>query len=264
MVLLGVCALCQIVHAPLGYAAAGVLAIAGLAHGAVEESADGLSPVGVGQGIIYLVAAAAIFCFWVASPLAALALFLGLSAWHFTVSSEQSRLPALSVALIAIGGSALFRSGETWAIFELMVGGAVPQTFMVGLSILGAAGCLLAAASVLRDRNLFLELASAVIAVAVLQPVLAVAFVFFALHALPVTLRLCRSHGADRFRRAALLPTALAASGMAILAFIAMAASLDVRFVAAILIALATPHMLIDRLGLGFPADQSKRLQNSA
>ena len=261
--LLAVCVACQLVSEPLGYGAALLLALGGLAHGAIEEDERGIFSLGLGHAAIYLLAATAIFGFWMASPLAGLTLFLALSAWHFIVSAKEGQSFGWTVALLTIGGSALFRPNETINVFSAITGTAVPDLFVIILGFLGAVGIVFALCMGLRARRHAPRLAAAVGAVAFLQPVLAVAFVFFSLHAWPVTRRLCDDYGRAAFVKASAIPTMLALCGVVAIAALIEFGMIHWQAAAAIMVALATPHMLIDRVGLNGFVPQAKRPQNS-
>ncbi len=222
--------------------------VLGVAHGAVIEDRDGIRIIGPSQTLAYLFAAAAVAAFWMVAPLSALALFLSLSLWHFTVSDTgEPGLARFSVAALAIGGSALFQPDATRAIFAAITGATIPAPFLAicaGVGVAGLAAGFLAASRALGSGVMCLVCALATL---ILHPVLAVAFVFFALHALPVTARLCNDWGSRAFIRACAAPTVVAIVGVCAIGFAVTSGVVPVAIAAGIVAGLATPHMLTDR-----------------
>ena len=223
--------------------------LAGLAHGAGEEE-DGriasLSPVLVAA---YLVVGASVAALFLAAPLAGLALFLALSAWHFTHSDGSfGQFARAAIAALAIGGSALFRPRGTRETFELVTGGHVPEAMIATLAIAGGLGLVLAVASLWKNQRGCGEAALAALAVLAFEPVLAVGTIFLVGHALPVQRRQIARYGVSAVWRAVALPTAVATVGAVALIVAVGAGLLTLEIAIALAFGLATPHMLTERL----------------
>ena len=248
VVALGV--LAQVVGGIWPVAAGLALFLGGVVHGAAEETSEGLRPYSLPRALAYVVAALAIAAAYVAAPLPTLIAFLALSAWHFAREGEdRATFASTAVALLAIGGSALFRETETAAVFARITGERLPDLAMQPLAVAGVGGVLLTALSVLRRGARASAPVLALAATALLHPVLAVGAIFFALHALPMHARLARLYG-SRETMAALLPTAIPALlGALALIVLAWTAHIALPLAAALALGFATPHMLAERTG---------------
>ncbi|KLE32360.1 hypothetical protein AAW00_12985 [Aurantiacibacter luteus] len=221
--------------------------LAGTAHGAGDEQGGTIRPWNVIGAAGYVVAGLAVAALFVAAPLAGLTLFLLLSAWHFARSTGGTRARQVAFALSAVGGSALWQTGRTEAIFAAVLGMPIPGVWMTGLAILGGAGLLLAAWALgkrWRDPLLWSVLA----ATALLHPVLAVGFAFLAGHALPMQQAQVRRHGWRAVLAAQGPTTALAVLGAAAIAALVLTGHLALPLAAALAFGMATPHMLSERL----------------
>ena len=218
--------------------------IAGLPHGAADDNGRRIArwkPLGIA---VYLLVAASLALFALAQPLAALAAFLLLSAWHF--AAHEPGWHGLAIGATAIGGSALWQGEATAQVFAAVTGAPVPGAVMLPLAMFGAAGVGLALGSIRRKPAGALVLLGAP---ALLHPVLAVGLIFFAIHAAPVLAGQLRDYGTTKVIRAA-WPTALAAAlGSGALIAAVMLGWVPLPLAAALAISLATPHMLLDRLG---------------
>ncbi len=246
--LLAIAALAQVLGEAASMIVAAAFFLAGLAHGTIVERGGALFATSIPEGIGYLAVSAAVAALWLAAPLLGLALFLALSAWHFAGEEAGHPLATRAIALMAVGGSALFQPDATSMVFAEITGAAIPRLLLWGVAASGAVGVALALlAAIKRERSAVLGMV-AVAAVALLSPVLAVAFVFFALHALPVTMRLSETYGVRRTIEASAPTTILAIAGLSAIALALSAGLLVPAIAAGMAVGLATPHMLIDRL----------------
>ena len=223
--------------------------IAGLPHGAADDDGRRIArwkPLGIA---VYLLVAASLALFALAQPLAALVVFLLLSAWHF--ATHEPGLYGWAIGLTAIGGSALWQGEATAAVFAAVTGAPVPGAMMMALAAVGGTGLVLAALSARRDPAGSVLLLAAP---ALLHPVLAVGLIFLAAHAAPVLASQMQRYGVGNVARA-VWPTALAAAlGSAALIAAVLLGWTALPLAAAFAIALATPHMLLDRLDEPQPA----------
>ncbi|WP_120716352.1 Brp/Blh family beta-carotene 15,15'-dioxygenase [Tsuneonella amylolytica] len=225
------------------------LFLAGLAHGAGEEEDGTIRPLGLPQATAYVVSALAIAGLFLALPLAGLALFLALSGWHFAHGDcGLARLSRFAMAGLAIGGSALFHPHPTTDTFSTVVEGSVPLAFTQVLAIAGVFGAGAALVSVARGRRDWPLALLALAATAVFHPVLAVGFVFFIGHALPIQLRQLGRYGSAAVAKAIAWPTGIAVAGAALMAASVAAGWMTLPIAAAFAFGFATPHMLTDRL----------------
>ncbi len=221
----------------------------GMSHGAADDDGDRIARIGLFQAFAYLVAGAAMVGIFIVFPLAALSLFLILSAWHFWHSDcALPPLAAGAIALLAVGGSALFKTAVTQSVFASILGVSIPAAFMYGLAAAGLTGLLLAFAVMIRQRAAVPEIAVTVVAVAILHPALAVGLVYLVGHALPVQLRQIDRFGLSDVVGASAVPTVIAAIGAIGLVAVYLAGIAALPIVAAIAFGLATPHMLVDRI----------------
>ncbi len=223
--------------------------VAGLGHGAGDENGGamrGYSPLLI---LAYVVTGLAIAALFLAAPLAGLALFLSLSAWHFARSdSAMSQLVNLAIAMLAIGGSALLRANETAAVFAAILGRAPPDLLMGGLQVAGAIGLFVAAVAVAGRKRGALSSAAAALACAAFHPVLAVGLIFLVMHALPIQRRQIAAFGVDRVVRAVAAPTIIATLGAAAIGIAVWQGWLALELAVALAFGMATPHMLTERL----------------
>lgn len=225
------------------WAVAGGLAlfVAGLPHGAFDHTGRAL--LNRKQYVIrYLLAGLLAGLAFLWQPVAALAAFLLASAWHFTFDhSAGTALRRSAIALIAIGGSALFRPAETQAVFAALCGAVIPAPVMIVLAVCGVAGYAMAARVLLRrlrDPALWLVAASPVL----FHPVLATGLIFWVGHAGPLTSRLARLRNWTPGTWLALGGAAAAATAAIMLA-VPVAPALLPLFAAGA-VALITPHLL--------------------
>ncbi len=225
------------------WAVAGGLAlfVAGLPHGAFSHTGRALlnrKPYVIRYLLAGLLAGLAFL--W--QPVAALAAFLLASAWHFTFDhSSGATLRRSAIALIAIGGSALFRPTETQAVFAALCGSAIPAPVMIVLAVCGVAGYAMTARVLLkrpRDPALWLVAVSP----ALFHPVLATGLVFWVGHAGPLTSRLARLRNWTPVTWLALGGAAVAATAAIILALPLAPAFLP--WYAAAAVGLIAPHLL--------------------
>ncbi|WP_379922529.1 Brp/Blh family beta-carotene 15,15'-dioxygenase [Erythrobacter sp. R86502] len=221
--------------------------LAGLAHGAGQEDQRSLKRYGLAEAAAYVALAAAFAGLFLAAPLAGLAAFLALSAWHFAQNAPargRDGWADIALALVTVGAGALLWPQTTGAIFAELIGAPLPDWFMIALAVVGAAGIALTAVAAATRMRGFAAAGAAVLAAAVLHPVLAVGFTFFAFHALPETMRQI-----DRFGPgatiAAIAPTmALALVGASLMAALVVAGLIALPIAAAAALGLTVPHML--------------------
>ncbi|NVD44964.1 Brp/Blh family beta-carotene 15,15'-dioxygenase [Qipengyuania atrilutea] len=226
-----------------------VLFAAGLSHGAGDEQRGLMKRFGLIQAAAYLVVGAAVAGLFLAEPLAGLALFLALSAWHFARSDcAMGPLARGAIAALATGGSALFRPRETTEVFEAVIAHSVPGIFMDLVALAGIAGCVLVVISLVRNERGCGEALIALAATALLSPVLAVGLIFLVGHAIPIQRRQIAAYGQRTVWKAVALPTLIAFAGGAGLAVLTATCRLELELAAALAFGLATPHMLTERL----------------
>ena len=238
------------IFAPGLAVAAGIACfVLGLPHGAGDEQSGTLRPLAPVRIAAYLIISAAIAALYLAQPLAGLALFLALSSWHFARGDKGAVSPiALSVALVAVGGSMLFQPHATGTVLSAITGVALPTAFTWVLAAVGLAGVALTLATVVKGYRGSAQAVAAVIAVTLLHPVLAVGVIFLTTHALPIQISQIEKYGTEAVWRAVALPSILAIVGTAALALAVVSGWLALPVVAAIAFALATPHMITERL----------------
>ena len=232
------------------------LFLLGFAHGAAEEAGDTLRAPAPATIAFYLLTGAAFAALYLALPLVGLAAFLALSCWHFARS--DTGLPPFAnaaIALLSIGGSVLFQPAATAAIFAAMIGAALPHWFMLLLAIAGAAGVLLALASLRAATTPLIAIA----ACALLHPVLAVGAIFLAAHALPVQAAQARPSGWRAVLRAQAPATLAALVGSAALVALYVTGNVPLGWLIAAALGMAIPHVLIDGLEISAvpPSDTS-------
>ncbi len=223
--------------------------VAGLAHGAAEETEGRIAAFGPVRALAYVAIGLAVAGLFLALPIAGLTLFLLLSLWHFARSEcAMGPLARAAVGMLAIGGSALFRPSETTDVFAAIVGFAPPSVLVPVLSMAGVAGSVLVVAALVRRERGALLAASCLPAAILFHPVLAVGLVFLSAHALPVQAGQVARYGRHAVLRAALWPS-LAAGAGALASIAAVSAGLvPMPLAAALAFGLATPHMLTERL----------------
>ncbi|WP_435418479.1 Brp/Blh family beta-carotene 15,15'-dioxygenase [Parerythrobacter aurantius] len=226
-----------------------VLFALGFSHGAGEEDSGAIRSYRFQAIIAYLLVGSGVAALYLAFPLSGLVVFFLLSAWHFArCEPALGKWSGLAIAGLAIGGSALFRPAETEQVLSLVVSGSVPAFFMTLLTWAGGLGSVAAVAALLtRSRGAMLVIV-ALIATAMLQPVLAVGLVFLVCHAIPVLQRQLEDYGADAVWAATAWPTVTATLGAAALVLLVLTAGIDLRLAVALALGLATPHMLTERL----------------
>lgn len=225
----------------------GVFFAAGLAHGAALEDGRTLAAYTLPEALAYVALAIGFAGLFVALPLAGLSAFLALSAWHFA-AAERPRghdpQPAIALALVIIGGGALFWPDTTRSIFVRLTGAPIPSLFMTGLAMLGAIGIVMAVAARMKHRRGSRSALAAVLASILLHPVLAVGLCFLAFHALPETMRQLERFGPGP-TFAAVTPTlALAAIGSVMVAGFVLTSVISLPMAAALALGMTVPHML--------------------
>ena len=230
--------------------AAGLVFFAlGLAHGAGDEGQGGMARIALVHAGAYLLTGAAVAALFLAAPLAGLALFLALSAWHFARSDcAFAPVTRYAIAGLAVGGSALFRPDATDAIFATIIGESVPVNALRLLALLGLGGAACALYALLRGAKGFGHAVVALAATIAFDPVLAVGLIFLIAHAVPVQQRQIAAHGKAAVWRAVALPTAIALLGAAAIAAFVLTGHLALPIAIALAFGMATPHMLTEQL----------------
>ncbi len=142
----------------------------------------------------------------------------------------------------------LFQPQMTAAILSSAIGAPIPHPFAALLAILGATGLLLAIAALVRAEARGSEAILTAIAVAFLNPVLAVGLIFLTTHAWPVQWSQITRYGARTVLNAVGLTSIAAAIGASVLVWAVVQGILAISMAAAIAFALAMPHMLTERL----------------
>ncbi len=225
----------------------GVFFAAGLAHGAALEDGRTLAAYSIPQALAYVALAIGFAGVFVALPLAGLSGFLALSAWHFA-AAERPRghdpQPAMALALVIIGGGALFWPDTTRDIFVQLTGAPIPSLFMTGLAMLGAIGIVMTIVARLKHRRGSRSAMAAVLASILLHPVLAVGLCFLAFHALPETIRQLERFGSGPTFSAVFPTLALAAIGSMIVAGFVLGGVISLPMAAALALGMTVPHML--------------------
>ena len=221
------------------------LFLLGFAHGAAEEDSGTLRAPAPATIAFYIATGAAFAALYLVLPLVGLAAFLSLSCWHFARSDTGMPLAAnASIALLAIGGSALFQPVAVGVVFSAMIGSAAPAWFFTVLAVAGFTGCALALAS-LRATTVPLLAATAC---ALLHPVLAVGTIFLAAHALPVQDGQARKQSWRDVVRAQAPATLAAMVGAALLLAVFLAGYMPLGWLVAAALGMALPHVLVDGL----------------
>ena len=230
--------------------AAGLLFfILGFAHGAGDENDGAIARITIIHALAYLVAGAAVAGLFLAAPLAGLVLFLVLSAWHFARSDcALAPLTRYAIAGLAVGGSALFRQGETAAVFAFVTGADVPSAIIRILALLGGLGAISAGVALVRSDRGFGHAVVALAAAVLLHPVLAVGLIFLVAHAIPVQQRQLATYGRGAVVRAVAVPSIVATIGALLIAGMVMYGILAAPIAIALAFGMATPHMLTERL----------------
>ena len=226
-----------------------VFFVMGLAHGAGDENEGGIARIKLVHAAAYLVTGAAVAALFLFAPLAGLALFLALSAWHFARSDcAFDPLTRYAIAGLAVGGSALFRPGETAEVFAVIVSGEVPALVIRVLALLGVAGTGGAAWALVKGLRGFGHAVIALAATVLFNPVLAVGLIFLTAHAIPVQQRQIANYGRSTVWRAVALPTLIATLGALGIAALVWTGHLALSIAIALAFGMATPHMLTERL----------------
>ena len=187
-----------------------VFFVMGLAHGAGDENEGGIARIKLVHGAAYLVTGAAVAALFLFAPLAGLALFLALSAWHFARS--DCAFDPLTRYLLGVAGT----GAAAWALVK-------------GLRGFGHAVIALAAT-------------------VLFNPVLAVGLIFLTAHAIPVQQRQIANYGRSTVWRAVALPTLIATLGALGIAALVWTGHLALPIAIALAFGMATPHMLTERL----------------
>lgn len=217
------------------------LFMAGLPHGVFGVVGSFLM-TRPGYILRYLALGAVAALAFLAAPILILVLFLALSAWHFGHEPVAgTRLRRVAIACLAIGGSALWRPGETAAVFAALCGTAVPNALTFSLAIIGALGTLAAFGQLLRrpiDAAMLVILISPVL----LHPVLATGAVFMLGHAGPVSVGIMRNQGWSWLPVGAIVLISLVLAGGAV--FVLPLPSAHLPYAAAAALAVIIPHLL--------------------
>lgn len=221
--------------------------IVGLAHGAGDEQCGELRPYSVIPALAYVVTGMAVAALMIASPLGGLTAFIMLSAWHFAHSIHYTAAGKYGFALTAVGGSALWQSEATSAVFAGILGIPIPQLWTVALALAGLAGLVLAVYSLLH-QNWDPSLIIAILATAALHPVLAVGLIFASGHAFPIQSQQIRRYGWLKVIKAEGPTTLLALMGTLGIAVLVHQNYVGLPLAAAFAVGMATPHMLAERL----------------
>ncbi len=220
----------------------------GFAHGAADEENGTIAPFGWASAAAYIMVGFAVVGLFLTLPLAGLALFLALSAWHFYHSDGGAGSAArLAISLLAIGGSALYRD-DLANVFGSILGYAPPPVFLGALVLSGVVGTAATLLALLRREQGALLALLAVMATMLLHPVLAVGLIFLTGHALPMQVRQIEEHGSRTVMGAALWTCALATIGAVALIALVIAGVVAIPVAAALALGMATPHMLTERL----------------
>ena len=247
LVALGVCV--ETIDHRAGMALALTLFMAGIVHGAGEEGDGTIAPMPMLRAAFYVLASLAVAALYLAAPVAGLALFFGLSAWHFGRELDGSPLSGAGLGFVAIGGSALTRPAETQAVLSVLTGSPLSDPAIMGLGAIGLTGAALAFVALGRCERHAVWPFLALLTVGVLPPVLAVATIFVALHAIPVHRRQARAYGWKASLKAAWPATAIAIIGATTIILGVAFDWLVLPVAAALAFGFASPHMVGERLG---------------
>lgn len=220
----------------------------GLFHGGLDRENGRLVLPGWGYSATYLAVALAMVGVMIFNPVAGLVAFFALSVWHVARETGQrtgDRIAGAAEALALVGGSALLRPNETFLLVDTIAGrGSEALVALLGAAGVGAV--LLTVWAIVRRSPLAAGLAASFVGYAVLPPLVAIAAGFFAFHALPRVVELLAEAGWRKgWRLGALGLVALVGATFLIAGM--TQGWWSAALLAAILIALATPHMLLDR-----------------
>jgi len=135
-----------------------LIAILGLPHGALDPLLAYRSglwktlPGAVALIVAYLALAASMLWFWQRHTAIALALFLIITAWHFSGDWRYRGYPLVgwASAALLLGLPALAHPQELIALFALLLGFETARLFQIGLAVLGVLALPLALATALR------------------------------------------------------------------------------------------------------------------
>lgn len=135
-----------------------LVAILGLPHGALDPLLAYRSglwktlPGAVALVVAYLALAVSMLWFWQRHTAIALALFLIITAWHFSGDWRYRGYPLVgwASAALLLGLPALAHPQELIALFALLLGFETARLFQIGLAVLGVLALPLALATALR------------------------------------------------------------------------------------------------------------------
>ena len=242
-------AVAQIVGGVWPIALGCILFLAGLAHGAGDEQEGTLKRYGLLQALAYVMVGLAVAGLVLVAPLLGLTIFFALSAWHFARSDcDLAPQTRYAIAGLSIGGSAAFRMDETGGILAAALGHEIPGLYMQLLAIPGVLGAGFALYAFFTGKRGAGHAIVALLAMVLLQPVLAVGLTFLIAHAIPIQQRQIRSYGVATVFRAVVVPAGIATVGAAALAGLVLSQTLALTVAVALALGLATPHMLTERL----------------
>ena len=231
-----------------GHWLAAVLFGLGLFHGGLDRENGRLVLPGWGYSATYLFVALAMVGVMIFNPLAGLVGFFALSVWHVARESGHragDRIAGAGEALALVGGSALLRPNETFLLVE-SIAGRGSEAIVVLLGGAGVGAVLLTLWSMVRRSPLAPALAISFVGYAFLPPLVAIGAAFLAFHALPRVVELIGEAGwRQGWRLGALGLVALAGATFLIVGM--TQGWWSAALLAAVLIGLATPHMLLDR-----------------
>ena len=220
----------------------------GVFHGGLDREAGRLVLPGIGYSAIYLLVAGTVFAVLLFDPAAGLAAFFALSVWHVARENEHRGSPravAIAEALALVGASALFRPAETLALLEAITTEDASALVMI-LAAAGVGAILLGLWAMAIRPAAVIPLAASLAGYALLPPLVAISAAFFALHAYPRMAAVVTEAGWGAGAR--LLAFGFAAiSGAALLIAGTSLGWWGIALMAAAFLALATPHMLLDR-----------------
>ena len=220
----------------------------GIFHGGLDREEGRLVLPGWGYSGVYLILAALMVGIVLMAPVAGLTAFFALSVWHVARENEGrsgDSIASAAEALALVGASALLRPQQTYELVAAIAGrGATGLTVILGIA--GFAAALLTLWALLRRSSLAPRLLLAFGGYALLPPLVAIGAAFFAFHALPRLVELVGEAGWQRGLRLAGLGV-IALVGATLVLFGMTAGWWSLAATAAVFIALATPHMLLDR-----------------
>lgn len=223
--------------------------VMGLAHGAGDEQEGQLRRIGLIPAFAYLLVGTAVAGLFIAQPIAGLAVFFSLSAWHFARSDCQlAQETRYAISGLAVGGSALLQPQGTLDVLSLAAAMPVPVHFVRALAIAGMVGCGFTLWTVFKANRGFGHAVVAFCAVLLLHPVLAVGLIFLTAHAIPIQQRQTAYYGARTVLAAVAIPTGLAIVGATGIVASVTTGALSAHFAVALALGMATPHMLTERL----------------